>query len=162
MEKKLLSVKLKKEIIVHHENEREIELMEKELARIEGSDAVSEAPISERRLADPVITLEQTDNALPSQILEILNKQNTISATIADCQQKSVLPKKIIQCFDGDDKTKYKTFKLNFKRNIESKCGNDSDKLCAYSSLPQEEPRNSLTVVCTITEVLHTAKPSNC
>ena len=136
--------------------------MEKELTRIESSDVVSEAPISERRPTEPVITSKQTDNAFPSQILAILEKQNTISAMIADCQQKSFLPKKVIQCFDGEDKTKYKTFKLNFERNIESKCDNDSDKILYLQQFTSGRAKKSLTDVRTITQVLHTAKPSNC
>ena len=45
------------------------------------------------------------------------------------CQEKSVLPKKLITVFDGSDITKFKIFMLNFERIIETKCDNSADKL---------------------------------
>ena len=55
-----------------------------------------------------------------------MEKQNELSSVIASCQRRSTLPKRELQKFDGVDITKYKIFILNFDRNIDYECANDS------------------------------------
>ena len=65
---------------------------------------------------------------LNSRMIDILERQNEITNTIAMCQQRSMLPERQIIKFDGSDVTKFKLFRNNFNRAILRECQSDSDR----------------------------------
>ena len=61
--------------------------------------------------------------------MEILRQQTEISKIISERQEQSTLPAKELNYFDGTDITKFKSFLINFRRLIESKCLDNNEKL---------------------------------
>ena len=84
--------------------------------------AVSNEP--HRRTDDNPVRTPNLNN----EIVNMLQAQNDISRTIVSCQQKSALPKKEIQSFDGTDIILYKSSKLNFERTIAEESDNNKDR----------------------------------
>ena len=62
------------------------------------------------------------------RLMEMLRQQTEISKTISERQELSTLSAKELNYFDGTDFTKYKSFLLNFRMLIESKCLDNNDK----------------------------------
>ena len=72
-----------------------------------------------------------------SDLLKVLSIQNEISLKIANHQEKAELPKRDLKVFDGSSLIDYRYFIDNFKRTIEDKCENYSDRfyyLLQYTS----------------------------
>ena len=74
-------------------------------------------------------TLNNSFDEGNAALLEILRRQNTITQCLVNNQQKGMLPKKELQCFDGADVTKFKMFMNCFERQIERSCDDDADRL---------------------------------
>jgi hypothetical protein len=83
---------------------------------------------------------------LNAELVEILKQQNLVSMSLKESQEKMMLPQRTLECFDGSDITKFKTFIKSFRRLIEEKTNNDSDRLYYLEqytkSLPQELVRS--------------------
>ena len=75
------------------------------------------------------------------QLVEVLKKQNEISLMMIRAQEKTLLPVRDIEKYDGKDITKYKSFIESFKRVIETKCDSDADRLYYLQQYTAAGPR---------------------
>lgn len=86
-----------------------------------------------------------SSRSLPQQNQNIPNSELTlqhgIARAITQVQLDASLPKKELQCFDGSDITKYKSFIINFDRVIGQKCEEDGDKLLYLQQYAQGEAK---------------------
>lgn len=83
---------------------------------------------------------------LNAELVKILKQQNIVSMSLKESQDKMMLPPRTMECFDGSDITKFKSFIKSFRHLIEGKTSNDSDRLYYLEqytrSLPQELVRS--------------------
>lgn len=122
LEKKKGMIEARKLEAKHKEAEVETKVLENELNKMETSEACSVNSELDLR--------SSASNIADSNLIgKILQKQNEISMNMILSQDRTLLPKKDIQVFDGTDVTKFSSFILNFERAIENKCENDSDRI---------------------------------
>ncbi|KAK0145483.1 hypothetical protein N1851_015620 [Merluccius polli] len=85
-------------------------------------------------------TLPAPSNGEQSNMLNIMEKQNDITALMVQQQSLSLMPKKEIRRFDGDP-LQFQTFIKSFEHNIESKNPNPTDCLYYLEQYTEAQPR---------------------
>ena len=112
-------------------------ILERELNELEGSACSSvidlQSTLSSNEEPTPIGPSDHgavaTSNAFETKLLAVMQNQNEISQSLARNQEKSALPRKEVQHFDGTDLTKFEGFIQSFKRVVENRCDDDADRL---------------------------------